>query len=175
MPARYLGAKQIGDRGMAQAGCIAELEFRCLSRFWLGATVSTTDTIASGICSLTVANGGTAPARPALIVRSASGYTGEVGIELEDGRTAEWTGTLEPDWAIIFDTSARQVYRLFAPAAATFPACPGNGALATAELTDYADWLSTDWGMADGALVTVTADPTATDLTAELVHINHYY
>lgn len=175
MPARYLGAKQIGDRGMAQAGCIAELEFRCLSRFWLGATVSTSATIASGTCSLTVANGGTAPARPALIVRSAPGYTGAVGIELEDGRTVEWTGLLEPDWAIVFDAATRQTYKLYAPAAATFPACPGISALATSELTDYADWLSTDWGMSDGAIVTVTASPLAAGLTAELVHINHYY
>lgn len=174
MPARYLGMKQQGDRGMAQAGCTVELDFRCMAPFWKGSTVSTTASLDSGTCGLIMANSGTAPARPAVVVRSNYTYTGAITLTLDDGRSVTWEGSKTSYQALAFDTGTRQVYLHSGPTG-QFPACENETYLQTAKVTDYGDWLSTSWDMEDDEQVTVSIDPVDTGLTAELIHINEYY
>lgn len=174
MPARYLGMKQQGDRGMAQAGCTVELEFRCMAPYWKGSTVSATASLASGTCGLLMTNTGTAPARPAVVVRSTATYDGAVTLTLDDGRSVKWDGYITSNSGLAFDMAARQAYKHTGPLGG-FPACANATYLQTANVTDYDEWLSTAWEMEDDEQVTVTADPAAAGLTAELIHVNEYY
>jgi len=176
MPARYLGMKQQGDRGMAQAGCIVELDFKCLSRYWQGETVRTTASLASGTCELMMANGGTARARPAVVIRAFSSYNnGTVTLRLDDGRSVTWAGNLYTNRSLVFDMAMRQVYIENNLTAGPYPVCTGALSLSTDKVTDYDEWLSSVWDMDSDEAVTITTNPSSAYLTAELVHINEYY
>lgn len=175
MPARYLGMKQGADRSIAQAGCSVELDFRCVSRYWQGAMVSATASLAPGSCQLVMANGGTARARPAVIIRASSSYTGAVTLRLDDSRSVTWTGTIYTNQGLVFDMAARQVYIASDLPVASYPSCPGASSLSTAKVTDYDEWLNTVWDMDTDEAATVTVNPTSAYLTAELVHIDEYY
>jgi len=176
MPARYIGMKLMGDKATAQAGCFVELEFRCLSKFWLGDTVSTMGSLATGTCRLTMVNGGTAPARPAVIIRPEKYYKGTITVWIDDGRWVRYEeDTQYLGAALVFDMSTHQIYRGSYLVEGRMPKCKNYSQLIRINITDMTFWFTTAWGVMDDEVVTITATSATSEMTAELVHINEYY
>lgn len=176
MPAKYIGMKLMGDRAIAQSGCAVELEFRCLSKFWLGDTVSAVGSLATGMCRLTMVNGGTAPARPAVIIRPGWYYKGTITVWLDDVRWVNFEeDTQSTTTALIFDMATHQIYRAYNLPQGKVPKCSSSVHLATLNVSDMSLWLLTAWDVEDDEEVRVTATSATDKMTAELIHINEYY